>query len=44
MRWANAIAERPAVKRGAIVNRTWGNPRLPERHSAADIDAALTPR
>ena len=37
MRWAEAIAERPAVERGAIVNSA----RLPERHGAADIDAAL---
>lgn len=35
-RWAHSIAERPAVKRGRIVNQA-----LPERHSAADIDAAL---
>lgn len=43
MRWTNAIAERPAVKRGVIVNRTSGNPalQLPERHSAADIDAVI---
>lgn len=39
-RWANEIAERPAVKRGAMVNRTWGDPegQLHERHSAADFD------
>jgi GSH-dependent disulfide-bond oxidoreductase len=45
-RWANAIGERPAVKRGVIVNRTWGPPetQLAERHEAAAIDAALTPR
>jgi GST-like protein len=43
VRWATAIAERPAVKRGMIVNRTFGDPakQLPERHSAADIDAKL---
>ena len=42
-RWASAIAERPAVKRGVIVNRTWGPPesQVPERHAAADIDAKL---
>ena len=30
---------RPAVKRGRMVNRTWGDPdkQLPERHSAADF-------
>ena len=41
MRWANAVAERPAVKRGRIINRTSGDPHLEERHSAADIDRAL---
>jgi GST-like protein len=40
-RWASAIAARPAVKRGVIVNRTFGETQLPERHSAADIDAKL---
>lgn len=39
MRWAKAVAERPAVQRGSIVNRTWGDKQLPERHSAADFDA-----
>lgn len=40
LRWANAIAERPAVKRGVKVNRTWGEPdeQLPERHDASDLD------
>ena len=38
MRWAKQIAERPAVKRGVIVN---SSSRLKERHDAADIDAAL---
>jgi GST-like protein len=44
VRWANAIAERTAVKRGVMVNRTFGDEakRVPERHSAADIDAKLT--
>jgi GST-like protein len=41
MRWAEAIADRPAVKRGRIVNRTSGEVFLRERHEAADIDAAL---
>jgi len=41
MRWAEAIAERPAVQRGIIVNRGQGEPATRERHSAADIDAAL---
>jgi GST-like protein len=39
-RWANAIAERPAVKRGRMVNRTSGDPagQLRERHDASDFD------
>ncbi|NVD44263.1 glutathione-dependent disulfide-bond oxidoreductase [Qipengyuania atrilutea] len=39
-RWADTIAKRPAVKRGRIVNKTWGdeNAQLQERHSAADFD------
>ncbi|WP_207868944.1 glutathione-dependent disulfide-bond oxidoreductase [Pseudomonas sp. 51_B] len=39
-RWAKAIAQRPAVQRGTRVNRTWGDEasRVPERHSAADLD------
>jgi len=39
-RWADSIAARPAVQRGRMVNRTWGDPasQLPERHDAADFD------
>ncbi|MDU4093622.1 MAG: glutathione-dependent disulfide-bond oxidoreductase [Pantoea sp.] len=37
-RWAQEISERPAVARGRIVNRTWGEPALEERHDAADFD------
>ena len=39
MRWSKAIDDRPAVKRGRIVNRTWGEPseQLRERHDAADF-------
>ncbi|MCE0492629.1 glutathione-dependent disulfide-bond oxidoreductase [Vibrio salinus] len=40
-RWASSIAERPAVQRGKIVNRTMGEVWVEERHSAADIDAVL---
>ena len=42
LRWANAIAARPAVRRGRRVNRNWGPEaeQLPERHSASDLDAA----
>ncbi|MBU6318187.1 MAG: glutathione-dependent disulfide-bond oxidoreductase [Alphaproteobacteria bacterium] len=43
-RWTDAIASRPAVKRGRMVNRTWGEPdtQLAERHEASDIDARMT--
>lgn len=39
-RWAEEIENRPAVKRGRIVNRTWGEPdeQLHERHDASDFD------
>lgn len=39
-RWAQEIAERPAVQRGRKVNRTWGAPseQLHERHDASDFD------
>jgi len=39
-RWAKQIAERPAVKRGKRVNRTWGEDagNIAERHSASDLD------
>ena len=40
-RWADEVGARDAVKRGRIVNKSWGEIQLPERHSAADIDAAL---
>lgn len=38
-RWAATIAERPAVKRGRMVNRVWGDgsEQLPERHAASDF-------
>jgi GST-like protein len=40
LRWANAILERPAVKRGRMVNRLSGDPsqQLRERHDASDFD------
>ena len=39
-RWAAAIAQRPAVRRGCMVNRVTGDPagQLHERHEAADFD------
>ena len=38
-RWTNEIGARPAVKRGRMVNRTWGEPteQLRERHDAGDF-------
>ncbi len=38
-RWTDKIAERPAVKRGRMVNSAWGEPsgQLPERHDASDF-------
>ncbi|MGQ7844337.1 glutathione-dependent disulfide-bond oxidoreductase [Granulosicoccus sp. 3-233] len=40
VRWAEQIAEREAVKRGRMVNCTWGDPamQLHERHDASDFD------
>lgn len=39
-RWADAIASRPAVQRGRMVNRPFGEPasQLLERHDASDFD------
>ena len=39
-RWARQVAERPAVKRGRMVNRTSGDPseQLRERHDAGDFE------
>jgi GST-like protein len=39
VRWAETIAERPAVQRGRMVNRTFGDPseQLHERHDASDF-------
>ena len=40
IRWADAIGERQAVKRGRMVNRVMGEPssQLHERHNASDFD------
>jgi GST-like protein len=40
LRWADEIGARVAVKRGVMVNRTWGEPerQLHERHSASDFE------
>lgn len=40
LRWAEKIAARPAVKRGRMVNKAWGEPanQLRERHDASDFE------
>lgn len=40
LRWTNQIAQRPAVQRGRMVNRVFGEPamQLHERHDASDFD------
>ena len=40
LRWTDALAERPAFKRGRMVNRSFGDPKsqLHERHDAGDFD------
>ena len=40
LRWTDQIAQRPAVQRGRMVNRTWGEPssQLHERHDTGDFD------
>ena len=40
VRWTDEIARRPAVKRGRMVNRPFGDPasQLHERHDAGDFD------
>ncbi len=39
-RWTEEVATRPAVRRGRMVNRTWGDPssQLRERHDAGDFE------
>jgi GST-like protein len=39
-RWADTLLERPAVRRGRMVNRTTGEPssQLHERHDASDFE------
>jgi GST-like protein len=40
LRWTDAVADRPAVQRGRMVNRAWGDPseQLLERHDASDFE------
>lgn len=46
LRWARAIGERPAVRRGRMVNRMSGDPagQLRERHDASDFDTRTQDR
>ena len=46
VRWTDAIAQRPAVQRGRMVNRVFGDPasQLHERHDAADFDTRTQDR
>lgn len=39
-RWTKQLAERPAIKRGQMVNRSWGelSLQLRERHAASDFE------
>ena len=39
-RWTDRIGERPAVQRGKMVNRAWGDPagQLRERHDSSDFE------
>jgi len=39
-RWAKQLAGREAVQRGQLVNRTWDDKGIAERHSAADFESA----
>jgi GST-like protein len=45
-RWADMLLERPAVKRGRMVNRTSGEPsnQLRERHDASDFETMTQDR
>jgi len=45
-RWADMLLQRPAVKRGSMVNRTFGDPssQLRERHDARDFDTKTQDR
>lgn len=38
MRWTKQLGARPAFQRGQLVNRTWDDKGLPERHNASDFD------
>ncbi len=46
LRWTQLLGDRPAVKRGTMVNRTFGEPasQLRERHDASDFDTKTQDR
>ena len=46
LRWAQEIDARPAVRRGRMVNRTFGEPemQLHERHDAGDFETRTQDR
>lgn len=43
VRWAKQLSARPAVEKGRLVNKVWGDdePQLKERHSDADFDSLI---
>ncbi len=45
-RWTDQIAKRPAVQRGRMVNRSWGEPssQLHERHERSDFETKTQDR
>ena len=39
--WSERMKELPSVKRGRVVNKTWGESAMKERHSASDFEEVL---
>lgn len=40
-RWTKQLADRPAFRRGQVVNRYWDDKGIKERHDASDFDGLL---
>jgi len=40
-RWTNQLAKRPGFKRGQLVNRSWDEKGVAERHSSSDFDGKV---
>ena len=40
-RWTNQLAKRPGFKRGQLVNRSWDEKGVAERHSSADFEGKV---